>query len=245
MCQPCGIGSPGMPGRLGFIARPDRVPSPRRFSRCPGRGVSKTGRGSVVCTSRQTRPAHSTENRRQSCARSSNPTLVSANGVIGEPHSWTGEHFNDKVVAQALEQLSRSDAMVMGRNTYEMFSTIWAEPTDDYAAAIYHMRKHVFSSTLDRADWNNTTIVRGDVATAVRELKRQDGKDIVLYGHGPVGQALLENDLLDELKLWVHPVVVGSGTLLFRDGATTELDLVETKTTETGVVLLTYRPARN
>lgn len=77
----------------------------------------------------------------------------------------------------------------------------------------------------------------------MRELKQEDGKDIVLYGHGPVGQALLENDLLDELKLWVHPVVVGRGTLLFRSGLESTLDLVDTGTTETGVVVLTYRPA--
>jgi dihydrofolate reductase len=106
------------------------------------------------------------------------------------------------------------------------------------------MRKYVFSSTLQRADWNNTQIIGTDVAAAVRELKRQDGGDIVLYGHGPVGQALLEADLLDELNLWVHPVVVGRGTTLFREGAGAALRLVGTKTTGTGVVILTYEPAR-
>jgi dihydrofolate reductase len=105
------------------------------------------------------------------------------------------------------------------------------------------MRKYVFSSTLEDADWNNTAVVRGDVASAVHDLKQQVGQDIVLYGHGPVGQALLEAHLLDELKLWIHPVVVGSGTLLFRDGTKSELELVATQTTKTGVVIVTYRPA--
>lgn len=170
-------------------------------------------------------------------------TLVSADGVISDPHTWTGEHFDDEAVAYALERLRHCDAMVMGRRTYEMFSTIWATPSDGYGRAIHALRKYVFTSTLRQAGWNNTQIIGTDVATAVRDLKRQDGRDIVLYGHGPVGQALLESDLLDELNLWVHPVLVGSGTPLFREGAKTELRLVGTKTTRTGVVILTYEPA--
>ena len=170
-------------------------------------------------------------------------TLVSVDGVIGEPHRWTGEHFGAEAIARALDQLTRTDAMVMGRRTYEMFSTIWSEPVDDYAAAIHSMSKYVFSSTLEHADWNNTTVIRGDVSSAVRDLKHQAGRDIVLYGHGPVGQALLEANLLDEIKLWIHPVVVGSGTLWFRDGKTSGLELVATETTATGVVIVTYRPA--
>ena len=169
-------------------------------------------------------------------------TLVSADGVIGHPHEWTGEHFGEEAVTRALDQLTRSDAMVMGRTTYEMFSNIWSEPVDDYGAAIYDMRKYVFSTTLEHADWNNTTVVKGDVASTVHDLKQQTGQDIVLYGHGPVGQALLEANQLDELKLWIHPVVVGSGTLLFRDGKKSELELVATDTTKTGVVIVTYRP---
>jgi dihydrofolate reductase len=169
-------------------------------------------------------------------------TLVSVDGVIGYPHEWTGEHFGEEAVTRALDQLKRSDAMVMGRTTYEMFSNIWSEPVDDYSAAIYNMSKYVFSSTLEHADWNNTTVVKGDVASTVHDLKQQAGQDIVLYGHGPVGQAILEANLLDELKLWIHPVVVGSGTLLFRDGKKSELGLVATETTKTGVVIVTYRP---
>jgi dihydrofolate reductase len=171
-------------------------------------------------------------------------TLISADGVIGEPHSWTGEHFGEEAVARALEQLRHSDAMVMGRRTYEMFSTIWAEPVDDYAAAIYDMPKYVFSSTLEAADWNNTTVVREDVASTVQDLKQQPGQDIVLYGHGSVGQTLLEAGLVDELKLWIHPVVVGNGRLWFREGKRTELELIGSDTTKTGVMIATYRPTQ-
>jgi dihydrofolate reductase len=171
-------------------------------------------------------------------------TLVSADGVIGEPHTWTGEHFGEEAVGYALERLQRTDAMLMGRNTYEMFRQLWASPDDDYAAAIYEMQKYVFSSTLEQADWNNTEIVRGDILTAVRELKGRDGKDMILYGHGPVGQALLEADLLDELNLWIHPVFVGRGTQLFREGRQVELRLTRSKTTGTGLMILTYEPAK-
>jgi len=169
-------------------------------------------------------------------------TLISVDGVIAEPHSWTGEHFGEEAVARALEQMRRTDAMVMGRRTYEMFSTIWAEPADTYSSAIYNVKKYVFSSTLDRAEWNNTQLVKGDVVATVAELKAQDGQDIVLYGHGGVGQALLEGGLLDELKLWVHPVIVGGGTLLFRPGERTSLTLAGAETTGTGVAILTYHP---
>ena len=170
-------------------------------------------------------------------------TLVSVDGVIGDPHTWTGEHFGEDAVRIALDQLRRSDTMLMGRNTYRMFSNIWAKPDTDYSSAIYQMRKYVFSSTLQNADWNNSTVVDDRVAATVSELKRQDGQDIVLYGHGPVGQELLEHDLLDELKLWIHPVVVGEGNLLFRPGQRLELALASTETTSTGVVILTYRRA--
>jgi dihydrofolate reductase len=170
-------------------------------------------------------------------------TLVSADGVIGEPHTWTGEHFGEEAVVRALEQMHRTDAMIRGRGTYEMFSATWASPADDYSSAIYNMKKYVFSSTMERADWNNTEIVKGDVVATVAALKAQQGQDIVLYGHGGVGQALLEDGLLDELKLWLHPVVVGRGTLLFRPGEHADLTLAGADTTSTGVVILTYHPS--
>ena len=169
-------------------------------------------------------------------------TLVSADGVIGEPHTWTGDHFGEEAVSIALDQLKHTDAMLMGRRTYEMFSQIWAAPDGEYSAAIYNMPKYVFSSTLEQADWNNTTIIREGVTSAVEALKAQDGQDIVIYGHGAVGQEVLEGKLLDELKLWIHPVFVGGGNLLFREGPQVDLELVEAKTTDTGVLIATYRP---
>jgi dihydrofolate reductase len=170
-------------------------------------------------------------------------TRVSLDGVIGDLQAWGMSYLDGEAQHAAAEQLSLSDAILMGRRTYEVFATAWSPQSGEFADAINDIRKYVFSSTLESADWNNSTIVRGDVASGVAKLKRQEDKDLVIYGHGPLGQALLEHDLLNELRLSVHPVVVGRGTLLFRPGEKTTLKLVATKTLATGVVVLTYQTA--
>ena len=106
--------------------------------------------------------------------------------------------------------------------------------TGDYVDRMNSIRKYVFSSTLEKADWTNTTIISGDPATAVSELKQHDGQPLVMYGHGPLGQTLLEHQLLDELHFMIHPVFVGGGTLLFREIDKTPLRLAGTKTPDTG-----------
>ena len=135
-----------------------------------------------------------------------------------------------------------SDAMLMGRNSYEMFAAAWPASSGDYADRMNEITKYVFSNTLAEATWTNVTIVRGDASTAVRELKEQDGGDLVLYGHGPLGQALLDDGLLDELHVWIHPLFVGRGTLLFRPDAAGKLRLVATEARANGVVVVTYEP---
>jgi dihydrofolate reductase len=170
-------------------------------------------------------------------------TLLSLNGVIGDPHLWASERFDDEARAGALAQLRASDAMLMGRHTYEIFAALWPGQTGDYPDEINGIRKYVFSATLEQADWDNSTIVRGDVAAEVTELKQQSGRDLVIYGHGPLGRTLLEHHLLDELQFAVHPLLVGRGKLLFQEGEETVLELVGTKTLGTGVVVLNYQPA--
>jgi len=172
-------------------------------------------------------------------------TLVSIDGVIGDPPAWASEYFGTEAEQAALEQLLDSAAMLMGRRTYEMFAAMSLTATGGYADRMNSIRKYVFSSTLEKADWNNTTIIRGDPATAVAELKQDDGQPLVMSGHGPLGQTLLEHQLLDELHFMIHPVFVGGGTLLFREIGKTPLRLAGTKTLDTGVVVLTYQPARH
>src|SRR5499426_3593917 len=128
------------------------------------------------------------------------------------------QYFDQAAQEDALSLLSNSDAMLMGRRTYEIFSAVWPTQSGPYADRLNNIRKYVFSSTLQQADWNNATIIAGDVAAKAAKLKSQDGQNLVIYGHGPLGQALLEHGLLDELRLFIHPVIVGRGKLLFREG---------------------------
>jgi dihydrofolate reductase len=131
----------------------------------------------------------------------------------------------------------------MGRRTYEFFAAAFPHRSGEYGDRINSIRKHVFSSTLRNADWSNSSIVKGDVAAEAAKLKQQDGRNLVIYGHGLLGETLLRHHLLDELKLWIHPVFVGRGKLLFREGEKTNLKLVGQKTLRTGVVALTYQAA--
>jgi dihydrofolate reductase len=170
-------------------------------------------------------------------------TLMSVDAVVGDPAAWGVMDYRDAEVQQeALERLSGCDAMLMGRRTYEAFAKIWPPQTTDLANRLNGIRKYVFSSTLEKADWNNSTIMRGDVAAQVTKLKQQDGRDLAIYGHGLLGQTLLAHGLLDELQLSIHPLLVGSGMLLFRDGEARRLRLVSARTFGTGVVVLSYQP---
>jgi dihydrofolate reductase len=105
-------------------------------------------------------------------------SLVSLDGVIGDPPTWVGDYIDEEFEKDALERLSRSDALLMGRRTYEMFAQMWPARTGVYADKVNSIRKYVFSSTLDKADWKNSTILRGDVASEARQLKRQAGPDL-------------------------------------------------------------------
>jgi dihydrofolate reductase len=171
-------------------------------------------------------------------------TLVSADGVIGDPPQWAMGYRDNEVQAEALERLSGCDAMLMGRGTYELFAATWPAQAGDFADRMNGIRKYVFSSTLEQADWSNSTIVRGDPVAEVTKLKQEPGQELAIYGHGLLAQTLLEAGLTDELRLSIHPVLAGRGRLLFRDGLTRPLNLVGTRAFGTGVVVLSYRPER-
>jgi len=170
-------------------------------------------------------------------------TLVSADGVVADPPLWAMEYRDEEVDADALERFSSSDALLMGRVTYEFFAAIWPSMTGEFADRVNSIRKYVFSSTLEKAGWDNSTIIRDDVTAEVARLKQQDGGDIAIFGHGRLAQTLLDSGLTDELRLSVHPVLAGHGGLLFRDGAKTPLRLTGAKPLGTGVVVLSYQPA--
>jgi dihydrofolate reductase len=174
--------------------------------------------------------------------------LVSLNGVTSEPLTWAGPFFGPGSAEQSLAVLKTSGALLMGRRTYEIFSQQWPAVSGEYADYLNAMPKYVFSTTLDRADWANTTVVPGDVVEAVTTLKQAgDGGDLVVYGHGQFGQTLGDAGLVDELTLTVVPVFVATGIPLYRtDGSAHAWELVNAGSgADPGLAALTYRPARN
>jgi dihydrofolate reductase len=170
---------------------------------------------------------------------------VSLDGVVEEP-SWTGPFWNDELADLQAAYLYSSDALVLGRVTYEGFAAAWPsmeESTGDFGGKMNSMPKHVASRTLSEAEWN-ATIMEGDVADAVAKLKSEDGGDLLVYGSGDLVDELTRHRLIDEYRLMVHPVIVGKGKKLFQGlDETVDLKLADTVTTDTGVAVLTYTPS--
>jgi len=169
-------------------------------------------------------------------------TLISLDGVVDDVSSWGQKYFDAAWWRSATQALEACDALLLGRNTYEMLAARSQSVDNAYTRQINGIRKYVFSSTLKNADWRNSVLVRGEVAAEVAKLKREDGKDIMSYGHGPLGQTLLEHNLLDEIHFAFHPVLVGRGKVALRDNLRAELKLIESKTLANGVVVVRYEP---
>jgi dihydrofolate reductase len=144
-----------------------------------------------------------------------------------------------------LDEVMASDALLLGRTTFEGFAEAWPSREGEFADKFNGMPKYVVSSTLKEPQWNNSTVVGGDVAARIAELKREHADDILVNGSGQLVATLLEHGLVDELRLMVYPVLLGAGKRLFADGGRSSLRLVDTKPVgPEGVVILTYRPVR-
>ncbi|HMJ36037.1 MAG TPA: dihydrofolate reductase family protein [Baekduia sp.] len=174
-----------------------------------------------------------------------NSTYVSADGVIENPHLWPAGEPDDGTGGRIqTELLLACDAVLMGRRTYDGFAPVWPTRSGDpYSDRINTMEKHVVSSTLRDPEWTNTTVIDGDVVGAITRLKERPGQDIVQYGFGQLSYTLLAHGLLDELRLWVHPLFVGRAgpqDLLFREGPPAPLELVDATPLTSGIVVLTY-----
>ena len=147
------------------------------------------------------------------------------------------------------DELAAADALLLGRVTYEGFAAAWPqmeEQTGEYGAWMNGYPKHVASRTLEEPlEWNNSTLIKGEIAEEVSRLKQQDGKDILVFGSGELVRTLMEHDLIDEYRLMVFPIVVGKGKRLFGDTEETKpMKLVDTKPVgPDGVIILTYEPA--
>jgi dihydrofolate reductase len=172
-----------------------------------------------------------------------NSAFVSLDGVTADPGTWSRGYFDKDAAQEAVQALRTYGGMLMGRGTYEYFAADMSEATGPYPDAINAIRKFVFSSTLEDADWNNSTIIRGDVVAAVSELKQQDGGDLMIYGRGRLSQTLLEHRLVDEVRFSVYPLVLGQRAAGGGNGQTLPLTLVGATPYPNGVVALTYEPA--
>ena len=173
--------------------------------------------------------------------------FISLDGVTEAPDQWHFPYFNDEMGQAVNANMERSDALLLGRVTYDAFASYWPDKTgadDPFADYINNVPKYVVSNTLDHADWQGTTVISGDVAGQIRELKEQPGKDIGMTGSVATARWLLTEGLLDELDLLMHPIVVGKGDRLFPDGTgEVPLQLIHSSTFENGVVHVTYVPA--
>lgn len=181
--------------------------------------------------------------------------FVSVDGVMEDPGGAEGfQHGGwaflfdrgDEQQNFKLEETRASDALLLGRRTYEGFADAWPSREGEFAERFNSMPKYVYSSTLDEPDWTNTTRIDGDLADAVGTLKQQHERDIVVHGSGQLAQALLEEDLVDELRLMMFPIVLGQGKRLFGETSDKKtLRLAESRVVGDGVTICIYRPVRD
>ena len=169
-------------------------------------------------------------------------TLVSLDGIIESPDRWS--IFDDETARLSLQELDNYDAFIMGRVTYEFFRANWASVTGNpYIDRINAMPKYVASRTLSEVTWN-ATLLGPDIVGAIERLKAQPGKDLIKYGTSRVDDTLLRAGLIDELRVWVMPVVVGNGQRIFEDveASSLKLTLTDVRKLGNGSVVLTYIP---
>jgi dihydrofolate reductase len=185
-------------------------------------------------------------------------TFLSVDGVMQGPGGpdedrtggfdrggWLVPHFDEDTGRFVTEVFDKVDAFLLGRRTYEIFASFWpkmTDPADPVASRLNTLPKYVVSTTLDSADWQPATIINGDVVAEVAKLKEQPGRELQVHGSGALARTLIDNDLVDEFRLLIFPVIVGAGRRLFPEtGIATGLRLVESRTTGSGTTIQVYR----
>jgi len=169
----------------------------------------------------------------------------SADTTLLEKRGWSDPYMNQEIGMSILDQMQKSDALLLGRKTYQDFAAFWPTVPDEdpFGKIMNSIPKYVVSNTLKKAEWDNSTLIQGNVIEEISKLKQQSGQSINITGSPTLVQSLLQDDLIDELGLLVCPVVLGMGKRLFKDGSDTKtLKLVETKPFDSGMVMLTYQP---
>lgn len=182
-------------------------------------------------------------------------TFVTLDGVFEAPgpgdttllhkKGWTMPYSSPDLGQHMGEAMGAADAMLLGRVTYEGFAEYWSKvPEDDpFGNLMNNRKKYVLSTTLDKADWKNSTLIKDNVVEELNRIKQEPGQNIAIVGSGTLINRLMADNLIDEFQLLVYPVVLGEGKRLFQNGTEGKLKLVSAKTFESGVVLMTYQPA--
>jgi dihydrofolate reductase len=174
-------------------------------------------------------------------------TYMTLDGRVDELQEWVAPYDSNAVANYHTDLLANSDGLLLGRKTYEIFAAIWPPRAGKlpYADKINRMAKYVASTTLRELEWENSHLIDGDAAEGVAKLKQQPGQDLVVYGGQALTHSLQDHDLIDQYRILVHPVLLGKGRSLFRDGAQrVNLKLVDTAVIPPGVAILTYQPVR-
>jgi len=164
-----------------------------------------------------------------------------------EHGGWQQSYFDEVFGAALQEGFASTGGLVLGRKTYEIFAAHWPKAGDDdpIAATMNGFDKFVVSNTLEKVEWVNSHLIKGDEAAEIAKLRQQSGKDLRVIGSGDLVHTLMEADLIDEYQLMIHPILLGSGKRLFRDSSTTTpLRLIDSRTSSTGVLILTYQPEK-
>ena len=172
--------------------------------------------------------------------------FLTVDGVMEAPNKWSFPYWTDETAKFKLDELFASEVQLLGRVTYEGFASAWPSRTDEagFAERMNSMPKYVVSTTLKKAEWNNSHILKTNVAEEVTKLKQESGGDILVAGSATLIRFLMEHDLVDEYRLLTYPILVGKGKRLFTDGTAASLKLTESKPMGSGVVLLRYEPVR-
>ena len=167
--------------------------------------------------------------------------FMSLDGVVENP-AWTFPYWNDAIAGFKAAETSAGEHMLLGRVTYQAFAQAWPNSTDQGAPYFNGTRKYVVSNAPIALDWNNSVQIKGDLVQEITRLKQEDGPDLVVHGSGKLAQSLLQNGLVDQVRLLIYPVVLGKGQRLFEDGLNLTLKLIESKDMGGGVIGLIYAP---
>ncbi len=169
--------------------------------------------------------------------------FLSLDGIMEDP-AWTFPYWNDDIAAFKGEESLASDALLLGRVTYEAFAIAWPNSDDEGASYFNGVRKYVVSTTLDKVEWNNSVLIRDNIVAEISKLKQQNGNDIAVHGSATLVQTLMKHNLVDSYRLLIYPVVIGKGLRLFQEGTTATLNLIEARPVGSGVTALIYEPKR-